>query len=275
MLGLARKHAHSTRRGSETNFVKYDTVQMNPALQAQARSSPQARTHAPSPLRAVTFDVYSALFDTISGLRDALAALFHARNLAADPTTAARAWRQRHMEYLLIANSLDAEAARNRTALEATARQTLRSLTPALTTHELTELIHAWETLPPWPETADVLTRVRPRSLVLGTLSNGDGDMLTVLLRSLPVTFDHVISTEGGRFKPHPSVYAKALARLQVDKESLLHVAGSGTDAAGATAFGIRTVWVNRGGDVVADPRYAPAHELPNLQGILEILDAL
>lgn len=245
---------------------------MHPALRPPA--GPQARRNARiSPVRAVTFDVYSALFDTIRGLRDALDALFHTRGLADDPVAAARTWRQRQMEYLLVTNSLDAEPAHNRTALEASARQTLRWLQPPLTRDELTRLIGAWETLPPWPETAEVLTQVRRRSFVLGTLSNGDSDMLAALLRILPVTFEHVISTEGGRFKPHPSVYRKAVTVLGVAKEDLLHVAGSATDAAGATAFGIRTVWVNRGGDAVADPRYAPAYEVSDLHGFLKIIE--
>jgi 2-haloacid dehalogenase len=223
----------------------------------------------------VTFDVYSALFDTISGLRAALGALFDTRGLADDPAATARTWRQRHMDYLLVTNSLDAEAARNRIALEASARQTLRSLQPPLAGAELTRLLRAWETLPPWPETAEVLIQVRRRPIVLGTLSNGDSDMLAALLRTLPVTFEHIISTEGGRFKPHPSVYTKALTVLGVDKGELLHVAGSATDAAGATVFGVRTVWVNRGRDAVADPRYAPAYEVRDLHGLLEVLDSL
>src|SRR5881396_42719 len=174
-------------------------------------------------IRAITFDVYSALYDAVSGLQRALAALLQARGTAGDPAALARTWRQRHMEYLLIANSLELEPARNRTALDASARQTLAALRPPLSADELARLLDAWETLPLWPEAVGVLTEVRRR----------------------PVTFDRIISTEGGKFKPHPSVYARALSALGVARDELLHVAGSATDAAGATAFGIRTVWVN------------------------------
>jgi 2-haloacid dehalogenase len=247
-------------------------MEMNPALMPVGRTTQQGQT-SPLRLRAVTFDVYSALFDTLSGLRDALQRLFRIRGIAADPTLTARTWRQRHMEYLLVANSLQQEVARNLTALEASVRQTLRALTPPLSADELTDLIRAWETLPPWPEAGAVLTEVRRRPDVLGALSNGDTDMLTALLTRVPVPFDHIVSTEGRRFKPDPSVYAHALAVLGVGKDELLHVAGSASDAAGATAFGIRTVWVNRAGDAVADPRYAPAHEVPDLHGVLEVLN--
>ena len=224
-------------------------------------------------IRAITFDVYSALYDAVSGLQRALAALLQARGTAGDPAALARTWRQRHMEYLLIANSLEREPARNRTALDASARQTLAALRPPLSADELARLLDAWETLPVWPEAVGVLTEVRRRPLLLGTLSNGDADMLEALLRRLPVTFDRIISTEGGKFKPHPSVYARALSTLGVARDELLHVAGSATDAAGATAFGIRTVWVNRAGHLVADPRFAPAYDVRDLRGVLDVLE--
>jgi 2-haloacid dehalogenase len=223
----------------------------------------------------VTFDVYSALFDTISGLRAAVAALYRARGLTADPGTAASTWRQRHMTYLLVANSLDREPATNRKALEASAQQTLHTLTPPLTAAELDRLVAAWEDLPPHPETGRVLAEVRRRPLILAALSNGDRDMLAALLQHLPVAFDHIMSTEGGKFKPHPSVYATALGVLGVGREELLHVAGSATDAAGATAFGIRTVWVNRSGEAVVDPRFAPAHDVRTLGEALTIIENL
>lgn len=134
-------------------------------------------------------------------------------------------------------------------------------------------LVGAWEHLRPWPEVAEVLREVRRRPGVLGVLSNGDPEMLRVLLSTLPVAFDHIVSPEGGPFKPHPSVYRKALDLLGVRAEELLHVAGSATDAMGATAVGIRTVWVNRFGDAVIDPQLAPAHEVPDLRGVLGIID--
>lgn len=226
-------------------------------------------------IRAITFDVYSALFDTIGGLHRALDAVLRTRAAGGDADLLARTWRRRHMEYLLVANSLDREPASNRTALAASARQTLRALQPPLTSDELSRLIQAWETLPPWPDAVEVLTQVRRRPVILGTLSNGDAEMLQALLSRLPVAFDRVISTEGGKFKPHPSVYAKTLNVLGVSRDELLHVAGSATDAAGATAFGIRTVWVNRAGEAVADPRLAPAYDIPDLTGLPELLDTL
>ncbi len=228
----------------------------------------------PRSLRAVTFDVYSALYDARTGLARAADAFFRRRGAAGDPQEVARTWREKQRDFLQLVNSLDREPASNRRAIEASARYALRHHPPVPSGEEMRDLTSAWERLPAWPEAAGVLLEVRRRPLILGTLSNGDTDMLRALLANLPVTFDHIVSTEGGRFKPHPSVYRKALETLGVGAGELLHVAGSGTDAMGATAAGIRAIWVNRMDDAVDDPRFAPAHQTPDLRGVLTLLDA-
>lgn len=227
-------------------------------------------------IRAVTFDVYSALYDTPTGLARVMAPVLERRGVTGDPAAVARTWRYKQREYLLIANSLEREPASNRKAIEASARYTLRGLTPPLTADEMETLVRAWEHLPPWPEAAEVLAEVRRRGFVLATLSNGDADMLRALLaNTLSVPFDHLISTEGGRFKPHPSAYRRALEVLGRRVDEVLHVAGGAPDGLGATAFGLRTVWVNRAADAVIDSRFTPAYQVTDLRGVLEILDTL
>jgi 2-haloacid dehalogenase len=224
-------------------------------------------------LRAVTFDVYTALFDTVGSLSAVLSELFRGRGRSDDPVATARRWRHKHMEYLLVANSLDREPASNRRAIEMAARYALSELEPLPDADELGGLVAAWERLEPWPDAIDILQRVRATPLRLGALSNGDQAMLQTLLSTLPVTFDRVISTEGGRFKPHPSVYRQALELTGNEASALLHVAGSPTDAVGATAAGIRAIWVNRDNDAVIDPRWTPAHTVATLGeawGIIE-----
>ncbi len=225
-------------------------------------------------IRAVTLDVYAALFDTPGSLAPALEELFRRRGVPDDPYVVARTWREKQRESLLVANSLGREPASNRHAIEAAARYALRGLTPPLSAEEARVLVRAWEHLRPWPEVAEVLQAMRGRPLILAVLSNGDREMLRTLLTTLPVPFDHIISTEGGRFKPHPSVYRKALDVLGVPAGELLHVAGSATDAMGATAVGIRTIWVNRSREAVIDPRLSPAHEVADLRGVLEVINA-
>ncbi len=154
------------------------------------------------PIRAATFDVYAALFDTHRGLTSALAAFLQRRGVQADAAALARAWRAGQRHYLLVANSLELEPASNRRAIEAALHIALRPLGIRPRPEEVEELLIAWERLPPWPEAVAVLEAVRRRPLLLATLSNGDEGMLRRLLDTLPVRFDAIASTEGGRFKP-------------------------------------------------------------------------
>ncbi|MGH2398829.1 MAG: HAD-IA family hydrolase [bacterium] len=227
------------------------------------------------PLRAVTFDVYSALFDTVSGLAGAVADLVRHRAPTQDPRRLAQTWREKQAEYLLLSNSLEREGAHNRTAIETSARFALRQLIPPLSRQELKSLAAAWERVPAWPETVEVLGIVRAKPLILATLSNGDEDMLRPLVGTLGVKFDHHISTQGAKFKPHRSIYERTLEVLGVAAGDLLHVAGSGTDAMGATAAGIRTLWINRSGEPVLNPNYGPSYEGRNLKAVFRILETL
>jgi 2-haloacid dehalogenase len=224
------------------------------------------------PVRAVSFDVYSAMFDTVRGLTGALRAFFDHRGIVADAAATARAWRRAQMDYLQLANSLDRDPASNRAAIEASLRYTLRGVAPQIVPAEMDALVAAWERLPAWPEAAEVLAEVRRRPLALAVLSNGDYGMLDALMRTFPVRFDRIVSVEGGKFKPHPSVYRKMLAEMGVAADDLLHVAGSPSDAAGATAAGLRTIWINRAADAVLDPRFTPAHQAADLRGVLPLL---
>ncbi len=147
------------------------------------------------PIRAVTFDVYSAMYDARGGLAAAVEAFFRRRGIAGNPPDVARTWREKQREYLLLANSLDREPASNRKAIEAAVRYALRETAPTLPDADVHELTGAWERMKPWPEVASVLAEFRRRPLILAVLSNGDAAMLRALLAGLPVTFDQILSS--------------------------------------------------------------------------------
>jgi len=93
------------------------------------------------PLRAVTFDVYSALFDTVSGLAAAVADVVRHRFSKEDPRTIAQTWRDKQAEYLLLSNSLERDPASNRAAIETAARFALRQFVPPLSRKEHRSLL--------------------------------------------------------------------------------------------------------------------------------------
>lgn len=223
-------------------------------------------------LKAVTFDIYTAVFDTAGSIAAVLETYLEQRGLKEDAVAIARVWRQKHFDFLLLANSLEREPASNRRAIHEAGRYALRHVRPAPSDAELEELTSAWERLTPWPDALEVLTEIRRQPVVLGALSNGDKDMLLALLTNLPIEFDVVVSTEGSKFKPHPSVYARALDLCGASRDNFVHIAGSVNDAMGATAAGIETIWTNRAGDAALDSRFAPAHEVKDLRSALAVV---
>ena len=56
-----------------------------------------------------------------------------------------------------------------------------------------------------------------------------------------------IFSGEVGRTKPHPELFQRALAELQLQPHECLHVGDlQRTDVAGAKAVGMRTAWIER-----------------------------
>ena len=100
--------------------------------------------------------------------------------------------------------------------------------------------------------------------------------MLEAVARNFsPNAFDHVLSSEtAGHYKPHPSVYALPTTALGIARSDIVHVAGSANDVLGAIAAGLRCIWSNRHADRLLDPAYPPTHEIPDLTGVADLVDA-
>jgi 2-haloacid dehalogenase len=85
--------------------------------------------------------------------------------------------------------------------------------------------------------------------------------------------FDAVLSVEEvGVFKPHPSVYGLACARLKVATENICFLSSNGWDAYSAKAFGFRVLWCNRLGQVPEKIPETPDGEIKTLAELPGIL---
>ncbi len=104
----------------------------------------------------------------------------------------------------------------------------------------------------PWfvyPEVPTLLERWVNQGITLGVLSNFDSRIHPVLealdLRDYFASI--TISTEVGAAKPDPQVFAAALAKHNCPPHQAWHIGDSyREDCKGATAAGIRAIWVNR-----------------------------
>jgi 2-haloacid dehalogenase len=217
----------------------------------------------------ITFDAYAALVDYRSSLLPVVEAIPGIdRGRAADFL---ELWRARQLGAAAMSNALEKGRIpfRECTAL---------ALDYALNRHGLSmdgdareELIQAWYPLTPWPEADRVLSALAAKGYGLAILSNGDQDMLEALAAGFETPFDHILSSEQcGMYKPHPRVYGLPARELGIER--YLHVAGSPNDAIGASAAGVSCYWSNRQGDTVLLTEYPPAHQGPDLSGVLDLI---
>ncbi len=123
--------------------------------------------------------------------------------------------------------------------------------------------VPAW---PAFPDTAAGLRRLATR-FRLGVITNCDDDLFAGASRRLGVTFDWVVTAQQARgYKPRPRNFELALERMDVPRESILHVAQSlFHDHVPAKALGMTTVWVDRRHDRSGFGATPPAEATPDL----------
>jgi 2-haloacid dehalogenase len=82
--------------------------------------------------------------------------------------------------------------------------------------------------------------------------------------------FDAVISVvSAGIFKPSPKVYQLAVSRLGGAPAEISFQSSNRWDVAGAKAFGLRSVWVNRTGAPDEYPDLRPDRTVRDLRALL------
>jgi 2-haloacid dehalogenase len=111
------------------------------------------------------------------------------------------------------------------------------------------DLMNAWLSLQPWPDSTPALQAMKSAGLRLGILSNFTPVMQRECVHGsgLDGVFDHLLSTDAaGAFKPDPRAYQLAMNAMNLAREEIAFVAFAGWDAAGSKTFGYRTFWANR-----------------------------
>ena len=156
-------------------------------------------------------------------------------------------------------------------ALRLVARQHDLDLDPDAAEQALEPIRH----LPPHPDVAPALTRLRAAGYRLYTLTNSAPDALRAQMDHAGLTdlFDGLLSVDATmRFKPHPDTYAYALAQAgSAPAESLL-VAAHGWDIAGAGWAGLQTAFVARPGHALYPLAATPTHEVADLHVLADRL---
>jgi putative hydrolase of the HAD superfamily len=106
----------------------------------------------------------------------------------------------------------------------------------------------------------------------LVSVTNGNSDVERTPLRGL---FHHSLTAaQVGAQKPDPALFRGALAWARVPPGRALHLGDDPfRDVEAARRFGMRAVWVNRGGGGWPDELDPPAAEVPDLIGVKRWLE--
>lgn len=181
--------------------------------------------------KAIVFDLLTALLDSW--------AVWDASAPSGSPEEG-RVWRKRYLE-LTFGQGVYVPY---ESLVEASARDV--GLPKSVTEN----LLREWGNMAPWPETIDVLRRLKAQGYKLGVVTNCSthlGNLAATKVGGASDVLDAVVTAEeSGFYKPAEQAYQAIFPVLGVDASEVLFVAGSAGDVEGATNARMKVVWHNR-----------------------------
>ncbi|MEJ1157966.1 haloacid dehalogenase type II [Prosthecomicrobium sp. N25] len=212
------------------------------------------------------FDAYGTLFDVHAAVRK------HAAEVGPEAQFLSELWRAKQLEYSWLLTMMGRY--RDFWSLTEEALDYALQRVPTANRATRAALLDAYWTCDTYAEVPELLKQLKMRGARLAILSNGSPKMLAAACQSAGIgdLFDDVVSVDEIRvYKPDPRVYDLITTRYRVFPEAVSFQSSNRWDAAGAAAFGFRTVWVNRNGLPDEYAEFKPAAVLPNLGGLLAL----
>ena len=212
------------------------------------------------------FDAYGTLFDVHAAI---------ARHRAAAGPDADRfsdLWRQKQLEYTWTLTLAGRYA--DFWTLTQRALDYCFARFPSVDRKLREPLLECYLRLDAYPDAGNLLRELKRRGERTAILSNGAPAMLASAVEAAGIKgdLDAVLSVDVLKmFKPRPEVYALVTKEFSCQPAEVVFVSSNRWDAMGATAFGFRTVWVNR---AKAPNEYSdnpPAAEVADLSGVLAV----
>jgi 2-haloacid dehalogenase len=194
-------------------------------------------------IRALAFDAYGTLLDTVSATRR------HAARVGPQWEAFSALWRAKQFEYTWVRSLAGPAQHVDFARIVDDALNFAAASHGVSDTALLAELRDSFERLEAFADAAAVLGALRDAGVARAILSNGTPSMLSRQLAAtgLRDLFDHVLSVEAaGVFKPDPKVYQLAVDRFGCTAAEIGFVSSNPWDAFGAYAFGFPVFWINR-----------------------------
>jgi 2-haloacid dehalogenase len=208
--------------------------------------------------RWATFDCYSTLIDWNGGIRRVLARVFGEDR--ADEQLA---------RYHDVEPALQVGGDRTYREVMTEAMRELGASEEAA--GALADALPSWE---PFPEVRPALEEARSRGWKLAILSNTDRDFIEASMAQIGVPFElAIVASEIGSYKPALRHWLRFFEEVDVPRERHVHVAQSHFhDVVPATELGLKSVWINRYGELHES---SATRELPDLSRLPDTLDDL
>jgi 2-haloacid dehalogenase len=197
-------------------------------------------------VRALIFDIGGTVFDWLSAVTDALAAVPPAhRPPGLDPAAFAVAVRAGFLDlygqvHRRERDWMTADAIYRAALAEAQVRHGLAGLAAA----DQARLDNAWRAMPAWPDAAPGIAALR-RRYVVAPLTILSWPMAVGSSRAAGITWDGILSCDLlGVYKPDPRCFARAVEILDRAPGEIMKVAAHPSDLRAARAAGFRTAYV-------------------------------
>ena len=216
----------------------------------------------------LVFDVYGTLLDVDSSARQALKT--HPKLEPIWPQLSAR-WRERQLSYSWLRSLMQ--------DYRPFWQITCDALDVTLEEFDINDdalrqtLLDLYLHLSAYDEVPDVLAQLKSEGHQLAVLSNGDQEMLNTALQSAGIKglFDGILSVDSLQcYKPDPKVYKMVTDHYSCQPQDVVFFSSNNWDIAGASQFGFRPIWVNRGHKIWDKLSPAPRHQVANLTAAMD-----
>lgn len=226
-----------------------------------------------SEVKALTFDLFGTILDLGGSLTPYIADFLKSKGSDETSNRFWEKWRYRQR----IEQYQDTIMMMGHSGYHETARRglvwTLKLYGISFSTEDIMKLMDAWKELSPFPEVVPALERLKTRYKLVA-LSNGDPHFLDHLAKNrIQWNFDKIISVEVmGAFKPHPGVYRRAAAILELEVGECMMVSSNSFDVVGARSCGFRGAFVDRYGLPYEDTSFLPDVTVNDFNGLADAL---
>lgn len=212
------------------------------------------------------FDAYGTLFDVHAAVRR------HAAEVGTDAAFFSEMWRAKQLEYSWILSLMGRY--RDFWSLTEEALDYCLERFPKVDRALRAKLLDAYWSCDCYPEVPELFSQLKLRGAKLAIVSNGSPKMLDAAISNAGIgdSLDEVISVDEVKiYKTAPQVYDLVTTRFRAFPEAISFQSSNRWDAAGASAFGFRAVWINRFNLPEEYHDIKPAAVLPNLSGLLNL----